>query len=364
MIQVFGSRVSYFTGKLEVYLRHRGIAYERLPSYAHMREIVAGTGSNQMPAARLEDGRWMSDTTPMIAWLEDQRSPADGPSLYPDDPLLRFIALLVEDYADEWLWRPAMHYRWSHRLDRQHISGLLADEQGAHRRAPRFAKRRWIARRQLGGFVTGDGVSEATRAHVEQGYLRALELLEATFAERPYVLGERATIADIGLSGPMLRHFGQDPTPEEIMRERAPRVYEWVARMWNEAAPRGGGQLVGEPDAPLRALLVEIAETHLAQLDQNAVAWARDATRHAQTIQGCRYERVPTSRYRVFCLERLRVEWAALDAAAQSRLRSVWPDEAGAALRGDPPARASDYDPDGLAPFNHAINVFGKGVPD
>jgi hypothetical protein len=33
------------------------------------------------------------------------------------------------------------------------------------------------------------------------------------------------------MMGPMLRHFGQDPTPADIMRNRAPGVYEWVARM-------------------------------------------------------------------------------------------------------------------------------------
>ena len=32
-------------------------------------------------------------------------------TIYPADPMLRFAALLIEDYADEWLWRPAMHYR-------------------------------------------------------------------------------------------------------------------------------------------------------------------------------------------------------------------------------------------------------------
>jgi hypothetical protein len=29
----------------------------------------------------------------------------------PLDPLVAFVSRLVEDYADEWMWRPAMHYR-------------------------------------------------------------------------------------------------------------------------------------------------------------------------------------------------------------------------------------------------------------
>ena len=40
----------------------------------------------------------------------------------------RFVALLVEDYADEWLWRPAMHYRWSYAHDRELLSSIIIDE--------------------------------------------------------------------------------------------------------------------------------------------------------------------------------------------------------------------------------------------
>ena len=364
MIQVYGSRVSYFTGKLEIYLRHRGIAYELRPTYGHLREVVAGTGSNQMPAVRLEDGRWMSDSTPIIAWYEHEGAAGSAPSVYPEDPALRFLALLIEDYADEWLWRPAMHYRWSYKLDREHISRLLAEEQGADTRVPVFLRKSRIASRQLNGFVKGDAVTAATWDHVEAGYLRLLERLEDILAERPYVLGERLTIADIGLMGPMLRHFGQDPTPEEIMRTRAPRAYEWVARAWNRGRPAGAGGLVSAIDAPLRALLAEACETHLAQLRQNADAWASEQKRYAQTVQGCRYERVPLSRYRVWCLEELRREWSALDEASQTSVRDALPDGESAILWGDPPPRASDYDPERNAPFNRAINVYGRGVPE
>jgi len=31
----------------------------------------------------------------------------------PRDPAVAFVSVLLEDYADEWLWCPAMHYRWS-----------------------------------------------------------------------------------------------------------------------------------------------------------------------------------------------------------------------------------------------------------
>ena len=121
MLRVYGSKISYFTGKLEAYLRYKGIPYRRIPLSPDRVARVAGKGrlAPQIPAVQLPDGRWITDTTPSIAWLEE-RYPE--PRVIPADPLQAFVSRLLEDYADEWLWRPAMHYRWSHAPDRRLIS--------------------------------------------------------------------------------------------------------------------------------------------------------------------------------------------------------------------------------------------------
>ncbi|MGH0037942.1 MAG: glutathione S-transferase family protein [Myxococcota bacterium] len=360
MIRVYGSRISYYTGKLETYLRFRGLDYTLLPTVGHYSEIRAGAGAVQMPVVQLDDGRWMSDTTPILAWFESRR---EAPSIHPGDPALRFVALLIEDYADEWLWRPAMHYRWSYRPDRQYASGLLADELLGRHPLPRFLKRFMLTRRQLGGFVRGDGVTAQTWDHVEGAYLTALDRLEAIFSARSFVLGEAPSVADFGLMAPMLRHFGQDPTPAEIMRRRAPGVYEWVARMWNARAGAEAPAFVSEIDPLVSELLLEVCETHLVQLRENAAAHGRGLRRYDQEIQGCGYRGLPVSRYRVWCLEELRRAWQSLDEAARERLRPHLPEPHARVLWEEAPGAASGYDPERLAPFNRAINVFGRGVP-
>ena len=115
-IEVWGSTVSYFTGKLEGYLRWKRIPYRLSPMTSRMfgRVVPRETGAAQMPAVRLPDGRWMTDTTPMIDWFEEQHP---EPRTIPADPVQAFASRLLEDMADEWLWRPAMHYRWSHPED-------------------------------------------------------------------------------------------------------------------------------------------------------------------------------------------------------------------------------------------------------
>jgi glutathione S-transferase len=359
-MKVYGSKRSYYTGKLETYLRYRGIDYELLPTYGYEREVLAGAGTTQMPAVRLDDGRWMTDSSPILAWLESQQA---APSIYPADPFWRFVALLLEDYADEWLWRPAMHFRWSYLQDRRFVSHSLADEQAAHVKIPLFFKQRRIAIRQLNGFVKGDGVSAETWDHVEQGYFRPLDLMEQIFRDRPFLLGDAPTNADFGFMAPMYRHFAQDPTPAEIMRKRASGVYEWVARMWNARADGSSPALIPDVDAALAALLREACETHLEQLRQNARAHADGLGRYDQTIQGQRYAQVPSSRYRVWCLEELRREWQRLDGEVQTRLRAHLPEEHADVLWGEPPPKASEYDMERQAPFNRGINVYGTGVP-
>ena len=359
-VQVFGSGVSYYTGKLEAYLRYKGIPYDRGSPYERRAEMEEAVGIIQHPMARLADGRWMTDSTPMIQFLEAEQS---SPGIMPPDPVVRFLALLIEDYADEWLWRPAMHYRWSYRRDREFLSSTLADELGGASRLPRFVRRRFIQARQRVGFVIRDGVNGRTRAHVEGSYRAALANMSEMLGSRPFLLGDAPSIADFGLMGPMLRHFGQDPTPAEIMRNEGPAVYAWVARMWNAHGRHSPEGFLDEFPQDGASMIREISETHLVQLRANADAWAAGKRRFKVEIQGCRYAGLPTSQYRVWCLEQLRDGFAALEAPAQETARSLLDSPHAEILWGSAPQRASGYDVDERAPFNRAINVYEGAVP-
>ncbi len=360
-MKVYGVSVSYYTGKLEAYLRYKGIGYEMVSPYANAREIRTHTGAIQVPMVLRDDGRWMSDSTPIILALE-QEFPERA--VLPPDPVVRFVAMLIEDYADEWLWRAAMHYRWSYEHDRALLSRILVDEVTAHVRAPRFLKLRRIARRQYQGFVVNDGVTAATQAHVEAGYRAALTGMTAMLAERPYLLGQAPSIADFGLMGPMLRHFGQDPTPAEIMRNEAPAVWAWLARVWNAGAsqpPVAFLEAVPESAAPL---LREVVQTHLEQLACNAAAYANDDAHFDMVVQGCAYQRLPVSRYRVYCLEQLRAAFARLTPEQARQVQTLLPYPQAEILWRDVAPARSGYDEAGEAPYNKAINVFGNGVPE
>jgi glutathione S-transferase len=357
---VYGASVSYYTGKLEAYLRYKGISYERASPYPQEERIKREAGCIQHPVVERDDGRWMSDTTPIILQLEQEHP---GHTVLPENPVVRFIALLIEDYADEWLWRAAMHYRWSYEHDRALLSRILTDELDVFPILPRFVKLRVIARRQRTGFVINDGVNDSTWEHVEQGYHRILALMSMALAERPFILGESPSIADFGLMGPMLRHFGQDPTPAEIMRDTAPRVYDWLGRVWNAGDILQRHAFATEVPDDLDALLKEICETHLVQLAENARAYHEGKKKFDMVVQGCQCRDLPVSRYRVWCLEQLRKHFVALAPESRQLVQDKLSFPTADLLWQDTIKADSGYDDAGEAPFNKAINVFENGVP-
>jgi glutathione S-transferase len=321
--RVYGSSISYFTGKLENYFRIRGMPYQlHALTAGHITKLVKEkTGSTQMPALELADGRWMSDSTPIIQWFENAFP--EHPVI-PQDPLQRFFSLLLEDYADEWLWRPAMHYRWYYQQGALFAGNHLAAELGEGIPLPNAIKRHVVARRQRNGYTAGDGITTDQVPGVEAIYRRTLEQLEAIFRERPFLLGDRPSLADIGFSGPVFRHFGLDPVPAEIMRQQAPAVWEWAARLWNTRLDDGSGSLLQGVPADWGPILDEIGRQYLPYMCANVDAVTAGQQRFDAEIDGVRYRGARWSRYRVWCLQQLRNHFKALTStdqdAAQARL--------------------------------------------
>lgn len=320
-LTAFVMDVSYFSGKLEAYLRWKEIPYERVEAgWGRVRgEIRRGTGEARVPALRLADGTWLTDSTPIIEWLEAR---AAGPSILPDDPADAFLVRLVEDYADEWLWRPALHYRWSYAPDRRLLGERIAREVLFDVPGPVCLKATSVRRRQRRAYVEGDGVTSATRPHAEGIYLRTLDALEGILEGRRFLLGARPSLADFGFFASMFRHFGLDPTPARIMRERAPRVYAWVARLWAARARIDGGPFVAGIPETWSPILDDAGEAYLPYLAENALAVADGRRRLDHAVQGVTYRGLRPSRYRAWCRERLQDRFDELPSEAKALART------------------------------------------
>ena len=319
-LKVTGGQESYFTGILESYLRAKGIPYENPPlTMDRMMNALSQTGFLQIPQALRPDGTWLVDTTLIMDYLNREHP---EPRTSPTDPAATFIALLLEDYAQEWLWRAAMHYRWSFKnsakLESNWLASAASDSEESLAKNEEF-----FFNRQLSIFVDGDGVNSETKEAVESSYYHALRTLEAIFAKRDFILGDRPTQADFGFFGPFFRHFFCDPDPVRIMREIAPGVHEWVARMWNIKPERfsSAAQIEAIPD-DLSDLLEPAVSVYLPYLltMQEAVIAGQDQVSYDALGVGWTE---PTKPYRAWCLDQLRRPYQALEDEARARVDDV-----------------------------------------
>lgn len=314
--RLHGLSCSYYTGKLEAYMRAKGLDYAFVEmDTADFRACARATGIAQMPQLERGDGTWMTDTTPIIRHFEASRP---EPALSPRDPATAFVSQLLEDFGDEWLWRPAMYYRWQFREDNALMSSVLARTMMRDLPLPFSVRRFMIRRRQRRLFLGKDGVTPATRPQIEQLYRDTLAGMERALATRPFLLGDRPVEADFGFFASMFRHFSHEPTPGAIMRATAPRVFAWVGRLWatTPAALEGTALPDRVPD-DLAPLLDLCTGDYLPYLQANAQALAAGEKTVRYTRQGVSWA-VPANPYRVVCLADLRKAYQALDADARA----------------------------------------------
>ncbi|MFD2177974.1 glutathione S-transferase family protein [Veronia pacifica] len=300
---LYRSSISYFSGKVEAYLRYKQIPFTYKDiDYCTLNKIYMNTGFKKMPALEAEDGRWLFDSTPMIHWLEQCYG---GSPIYPSDPALRFLAILIEDYGDEWLWRPAMWWRWVPETSRRALGWTIATEI-IHPWLGRPAGW-WFAKRQQNEWLWKDGVNKHNSNDVKEMLFREFEFLEPLLEEQPFILGSHPSIADYGYFASMFRHFGNDPVSAETMRIHAPNTYEWLSRMWNakpEKLPKSQSWI--KPEQPYwKPLLDRIGNDYLPYLKQNADAFAAGKRRFDFVGRNLRFPSTKTTRYRVWCYSQL-----------------------------------------------------------
>ena len=320
---LYGMDCSYFTGKLEAYYQTKGLPFRFVElDTRNFRSCAEATGVFQLPCVETPDGEWLTDTTAILDRLESESA---GPRLQPSDPAAAFCSLLLEDLFDEWYWRPALYYRWAFDEDARLMSHWIARTLGRDVRLPLFLRQRRILRRQRNVYLKRDGVTPATSATIEALYLDTLRELDAVFARRPFLLGDRPCAADFGLFGPFFRHFFCDPTPGRLMREHGPHVAHWVTRLWKTrpADLEGVPEISSVPD-DLGFFFDLIADDYLPYLDANARAVGAGADQVGFRAQGVDWQ-IPSAPYRVECFNALKRRFAALGDDARARAAARLP---------------------------------------
>lgn len=332
---IYGTTGSPYSMKMRALLRYRRLPLIWVQDFRDGLEVAREQGLPPVvPVIRFPDGSFHNDSTPMVHELE-RRHPGER-SVRPTDPGQAFLAGLVEDFADEWLTKIMFLYRWWRERDQRACSRALAfDTARGAGRAEIDALAEGFRERQMARMPLV-GCTEANRPLLEATYLELLDILENHVVERrPYLFGARPSLAEFGLFG-QLSQLGGDPTPRDVMLERAPFLHRWLTQVDDLS-----GEAIGEwdpadaaPDDTVVRLLRLIGEIYLPFLAANGAAHEKGEAHFAVTLRGQSYEQ-GTFKYQAKCLHWLRQALAELDAAARERLRPLltetgcWPILAG-----------------------------------
>src|SRR6202171_5155667 len=180
-----------------------------------------------IPLVVTPEGTGIQDSTPIIDAVEKLHPER---SIHPDDPVARFISVLIEEFGDEWGNKWMFHYRWARDVDQISAAGRIA-----RMRAPTASEQECAAfagqvRARMVDRVWFVGSNAGTAPQIEAGFLEMLRLLDNHLADRPYLFGGRPAFGDFGLWGQFYEMW-TDPTVGALIGGGAPHVLDWIHRM-------------------------------------------------------------------------------------------------------------------------------------
>jgi len=306
--RIFGAELSPFSVKVRSYYRYKAIPHRWIVrNAATMADYQKYAKIPIVPLVVTPEDQGIQDSTPI---MEKMDALHPEPSTHPEDPIARFVSILLEEFGDEWGNKWMFHLRWAREEDQLSAGGRIAalmapegDEDA------RLAVRAQIIER-MKGRVFFVGSNETTAPQIEASFRETLELLETHLAERPYLFGGRPAFGDFGLWGQIYNAW-TDPTGAAWIERSAPNVLDWIHRMlW----PRDEGAF--EDWASLSATLEPFLARQVGALFcpwtvANAKAMAEGAEEFSVELAGQTFKQIP-QKYHAKSLAALREKHAAI----------------------------------------------------
>jgi glutathione S-transferase len=287
--RLFGAETSPYSVKVRSFLRYKGVDFEWIGrSKATEEEFAALAKVPTVPLLLSPNRPANQDSTSIIATLEADFS---EPSAVPEDPACAALALILEDYADEWLNKLMFFNRWGQKADRE-VAGDRTMEQLLDGDLPRAKKKtRDQIIKRMRDRLPLVGVEKKNEKILKPSFERFFILLNAHLEKTLFLFGGRPSSADFALAGQVAQML-MDPTPGEWLRNKAPFVVAWSEFMEN---PKPGGPFkpLNELDDTLLALFKdEVAVTYMPWARANMDAATRKAERVELNLDGKAYEQI------------------------------------------------------------------------
>ena len=225
---IFGAEESPYSVKVRSYFRYKQLPHEWKGRHEDPDTYSKHARLPLIPLVVDSDGSALQDSTPIIETLEATYS---SPSIYPADPVARFVSDLLEEFGDEWGNKWMFHYRWAREVDQVGCATRLVKfgnpsvageqlETMVKNVVERMVNRVWFV-----------GSNATTAPQIEQSFQDMLLILDNHLENRSYLFGERPSFADFGMWG-QIYNANRDTTPSQFV-QNSPNVKKWIERMLN-----------------------------------------------------------------------------------------------------------------------------------
>ncbi len=319
--RLIGDLGSPYSMKMRALMRYRRIPFVWVLRTESVAREIALVRPPVIPVLQYPDGSFHVDSTPLFYELEIRHR--GQRSVIPDDQGLAFLSHLIEDMADEWMTKMMFIYRWWRGVDQRYCSYWLVQgsqhpigEDDAKKLADMISDRQ-VSRMPL------VGCTESTRPIIEESFLHIIDILNKHLEFSKYLFGSRPTLADFGIFG-QLSQLNHDPTSLEIMREKAPRLCSWIARLDDASGEEEGKWISAEDSLPnaVMDLLTVTGDIYLPFLLANAKAFEAEEEMFSLTLLDKTYEQ-GTFKYQAKCLYWLREEYSMLSGNVKERVDGI-----------------------------------------
>jgi len=243
-------------------------------------------------------GENLYDSSAIAVWLDQQglgTARADA-ALLPEEPALRFAVRLVDEALDEVGLYLVHHNRWVVSAGDNDAGTRLAAEMRPLLGPAAGWLRRSFPARQVRRLPYLWSVAEPGAGHfadlprrlrppsragfppthelLDRAFTELLGAVEPVLAQRPYLFGERLTLADASLYGQLGMNLA-DPSASARVQRDAPATDAWLRRLaagdFGGSADRGAVVL----DADIEPLLAWVDRTFVPLMRQNQQAYDR-----------------------------------------------------------------------------------------
>ncbi len=304
--QLYGGGGSPYSQKMRAILHYRRLPFDWTQMTPAIRAQVNHNGPPVIPILRLpEDDSLHVDSTPLAMMLEERHSER---SILPTDPAVRYLSLLIEDMADEWVTKMMFHYRWDLEVDQAYSSRQIISDNTPGLRGEGLIKAAQTIRNRQVSRMPLVGCTPQNKPIIEQGFHELLAILDSFATRDEYLFGTRPSLADFGLFG-QLKTLASDHTPMMIMRNTVPSVYDWVRRLEDSSGIEGAWHGIADMRPAVNDMLRFCATYYLPFLRANASAYANAENQFSLSLAGQPYTQ-PTFKYQVKCYSRLKMLFA------------------------------------------------------